>query len=362
MHHSMHSGSSAREAIMPPQSNGSQPKLRITPSTCRLAAASFPQRNIVGGPCSYFGCIMRAAPTLLKALTTCASGAAAWTRSPSDSFRPVVNTSTPSTGGASAIGLVVSITVLPARLAGRASAMASSAARPSVVKTTSSPNCAVCSKVPARAPESCPTHCRTSGLLGSREPSITVWPCSRKPAPSTLPTFPEPKIPIFIVSPHRGAGFPACNADILVGACQRYNPTFGCRRCSVLHLFEFFSRCEDFVILVERAFQRALVSLVCFLRASAPPVQSSGRLVAASLLCGAANPGCRRLSGGALPLSKRPSVPWFSTTKMPQSLPQIRNPNRSPSVRRILLLRRGELGPNGFFFFLKHEDVSEGLA
>jgi hypothetical protein len=76
---------------------------------------------------------------------------------------------------------------------------------------------------------------------------------------------------------------------------------------------------------VEQAFQRALVSLLCFLRASAPPVQSSGRLVEAPLLCGAANPGCRRLSGGALPLSKRPSVPWFSTTKMPQSHPQIRN-------------------------------------
>jgi hypothetical protein len=44
-----------------------------------------------------------------------------------------------------------------------------------------------------------------------------------------------------------------------------------CLQFSVFHPFEFFSPCEDFVILVEQAFQRALVSFVCFLRASAPP-------------------------------------------------------------------------------------------
>src|ERR1039457_6971705 len=40
---------------------------------------------------------------------------------------------------------------------------------------------------------------------------------------------------------------------------------------SVLPPFEFFSHCEDFVILAEQAFLRALVAFVCFLRASAPP-------------------------------------------------------------------------------------------
>jgi hypothetical protein len=49
-------------------------------------------------------------------------------------------------------------------------------------------------------------------------------------------------------------------------------------RRSVLHPFEFFSPCEDFVILVEQAFQRALVSLVCFLRASAPSMRRPARV------------------------------------------------------------------------------------
>jgi hypothetical protein len=56
------------------------------------------------------------APTLLKALTTWVCGSADWIRSPGDSLGPVKKGRIPPTGTVSAIGLVVSITVLPAKL------------------------------------------------------------------------------------------------------------------------------------------------------------------------------------------------------------------------------------------------------
>src|ERR1039458_1557628 len=53
--------------------------------------------------------------------------------------------------------------------------------------------------------------------------------------------------------------------------CQRFPMRRFRSTAPVLHPFEFFSPCEDFVILVEQAFRRALVSFVCLLRASPPP-------------------------------------------------------------------------------------------
>src|SRR4029450_8694656 len=52
----------------------------------------------------------------VKAFTKCASGNSRCNRSMSDSSRVVKNFKTPFCGGASAIGLVVSMTGLPARL------------------------------------------------------------------------------------------------------------------------------------------------------------------------------------------------------------------------------------------------------
>src|SRR3972149_2572481 len=59
---------------------------------------------------------MKALPTLLKALTKRAAGKAAWSRSMSESLGLVKKRRTPSTGGSSPMGFVVSITSLPLRL------------------------------------------------------------------------------------------------------------------------------------------------------------------------------------------------------------------------------------------------------
>ena len=79
-----------------------------------LAVPSFPQMNIVGGPPFSLGLTMRALPTLLNALTKRALGAALCSRSIRESSRVVKKLITPFTGGASAIGLVASMTILPA--------------------------------------------------------------------------------------------------------------------------------------------------------------------------------------------------------------------------------------------------------
>ena len=50
MHQSMQSGSIARAASTPPMSSASQPNWSRTFVTAALAAASFPQMNIVGRP------------------------------------------------------------------------------------------------------------------------------------------------------------------------------------------------------------------------------------------------------------------------------------------------------------------------
>src|SRR3954467_13017163 len=95
---------------------------------------------------------MRALPTLLNAFTRRASGNAACSRSSRDAFGPVKYCSTPSTGGASAIGLVVSITPFPSPLAAPASRNASSAALPLTASTRRSPHAATSANVPAAIP------------------------------------------------------------------------------------------------------------------------------------------------------------------------------------------------------------------
>ena len=95
---------------------------------------------------------MRVAPTLLKALTTCAAGRSFCIVSPWDSLGPVVYRRTPFTGGESARGLVVSTKVLPAKFSGPASSMTFSTTRPKTASTTRSPNRVASAKVPADAP------------------------------------------------------------------------------------------------------------------------------------------------------------------------------------------------------------------
>lgn len=99
---------------------------------------------------------MNALPTLLKALTKRASGNAACRRSISESFGPVKKRRTPSTGGSSAIGFVVSITIFPRRFAAPAPASASSAARPATASTTVSAHAAASAGVPVGIPASFP--------------------------------------------------------------------------------------------------------------------------------------------------------------------------------------------------------------
>jgi hypothetical protein len=90
-----------------PMSAGPQPISFSSEATARFASASLPQKNIVGGPPGNFGSIMTALPTELNALTNRAPGTCFCSRSISESPGPVKNCRTPSTGGASAIGLVV---------------------------------------------------------------------------------------------------------------------------------------------------------------------------------------------------------------------------------------------------------------
>ena len=106
---------------------------------------------------------IRAFPTLLNALTNRASGNAACSRSISDSFGPVNTCRTPSIGGASASGLVVSMTTLPARFAAPASVSADSAIDPRTARTSVSPCRAASSKEPAGTPDSFEKACSFSG-------------------------------------------------------------------------------------------------------------------------------------------------------------------------------------------------------
>jgi hypothetical protein len=134
-------------------------------------------------------------PTLEKAFTKLAAGASFCRRSISDSLGPVKYCRTPLTGGAAAIGLVASRTVLPARLSTPARRIASSATRPSTASTRMSALAATSAKVASGMPF-CALH--SPSLLPSRLAIVTSWPCFLKPAASTLPTSPEPITPILL--------------------------------------------------------------------------------------------------------------------------------------------------------------------
>src|SRR5262245_2444649 len=174
----MQIASSSRAPSMPPMSTTSdQPKSASTSLTVRLAASSSPAISIVGWPSRKLGSTKYGLPMMLNALTTFASGSACWTRSSSESS-PVIE----SFGGKppeKSSGLVASITTLPPKLAGPAAAIASSAALPSTVPTST----------PAPSPES---QSLNSGLLGSASRSSRCCRDSQPPPPNADPPHPFP--------------------------------------------------------------------------------------------------------------------------------------------------------------------------
>ena len=112
------------------------------------------------------------APTQEKAFTNRAPGACLSRRSRSDSSSVVKKRNTPFSGGAAAIGLVVSMTVLPSRFSAPQSSSADSAPAPLTANTTRSPNFAASAIVPTRAPGPCRPS-QPASLPGSRVPRIT---------------------------------------------------------------------------------------------------------------------------------------------------------------------------------------------
>ena len=94
------------------------------------------------------------------------------------------------------IGLVTSMTGLPAKFAAPARRSTSVAAVPLTASTTSSPNFAASAKLPMR-PSGCFTI-HSASLAGVRVPIVTSWPCLRKPPASAFATSPDPRIPIFM--------------------------------------------------------------------------------------------------------------------------------------------------------------------
>src|SRR3954453_16983656 len=130
---------------------------------------------------------------MLKAFTTRAPVSQRWTCSPPESVCPRARWGPPSKSS----GLVASITTLPAKLLGSASWIACSVPPHRVASTTISPKAAASANVPADALE--PVFSTQSfSFAGSREPIFTSCPRPAKPAPSALPTSPEPRIPTFI--------------------------------------------------------------------------------------------------------------------------------------------------------------------
>src|SRR6188768_2114441 len=112
MHHSIARGSIARAPAALPISAVSQPNDSSTAVTSAFAPSLLPQINIVGRPSEKEGFTISVLPTEQNDFTKCASGARACSRSIRDSPGPVKYGITPSTGGAAAMGLVVSMTVL----------------------------------------------------------------------------------------------------------------------------------------------------------------------------------------------------------------------------------------------------------
>jgi hypothetical protein len=117
-------------------------------ATLFLAASSLPQINIVGLPPANCGLTIRAFPTELNAFTKWASVNSRCSISINESSRLVKNFSTPLPGGASAMGLVVSIIGLPDKFFLPAKSSTSFAAEPLTAKTTTSPKAAAYWKLP----------------------------------------------------------------------------------------------------------------------------------------------------------------------------------------------------------------------
>ncbi len=187
MHQSMQSGSMARALAAPPMSAVSQPKRSRMAVASAFAPASLPPMNIVGFVPPKSGLTMCALPTHDQALTKWAWGACCCRRSIRDSLGPVKNLSTPSSGGSSVMGLVASSTVLPARCATPASAIADSAALPFTASTMISPQAAASANVPTAA--FAPAFAfQSASFEGSREPRMAAKPCFKKPSASTSPT------------------------------------------------------------------------------------------------------------------------------------------------------------------------------
>src|SRR5262249_12032468 len=97
------------------------------------------------------------------------------------------------------IGLVVSITTLPARC-GASSPTRLSAAAPLTARTTTSPHFAASTNVPIDA-SPLARFVHASSLAGPREPRLAGRPCLRNPLAGGSPTTPEPRIAIFFIAP-----------------------------------------------------------------------------------------------------------------------------------------------------------------
>ncbi len=135
-------------------------------------------------------------PVVLKIFTTRAPAAHFATSSPPD---VVVPTSRPSRPGRN--GLVTSSKIFPLRLSEGSTVLAASQGRALTITSAKTAASA------AEAAFACPSDRRRiaciSEAAGSRTPNIISWPRLAHPAPSVPPTFPPPKIPIFIRSPQR---------------------------------------------------------------------------------------------------------------------------------------------------------------
>jgi len=141
------------------------------PPALRLEIAEV-KLNMVGLPPANCGLTMHALPTELKAFTSRAPGNSCWSRSMRDSSRVVKKRSTPWIGGASAIGLVASMTGFAAKFSAPARRRASAATCPRTARTTSSPKCAASAKLPTRPVGWSVAH--SASRLAVRVPSTTA--------------------------------------------------------------------------------------------------------------------------------------------------------------------------------------------
>src|SRR5678815_386207 len=173
--------------------------------------------NIVGRPPFRTGLTISALPTELNAFTKRAEANSRCRRSINDSSREVKYRRTPWSGGASAMGLVVSMMTLAPRFTAPARRSASAAAAPFTARTRISPCDAASAKLPTRASGCCVRQ--SASLPGSRVPSVTSCPYFRKPAASVRATTLDPRIPIRIrrlctCPGHRAASRAAVDAFI----------------------------------------------------------------------------------------------------------------------------------------------------